>query len=37
MRLIVGASGTLFDPQIVQVFEDDFQNILKVKKTIEKT
>lgn len=36
MRLIVGASGTLFDPQIVQVFQDDFQNILKVKKTIEK-
>ena len=37
LRLIVGASGTLFDPQIVQVFEDEFQNILKVKRTIEKT
>ncbi len=37
LRLIVGASGTLFDPQIVQVFQDEFQNILKVKRTIEKT
>jgi response regulator RpfG family c-di-GMP phosphodiesterase len=32
-RLIIGASGLLFDPQIVQVFEDELSNILKVKKS----
>jgi putative two-component system response regulator len=37
LRLIIGASGSLFDPQIVQVFKDDFQNILKVKKSIDKS
>jgi putative two-component system response regulator len=37
LRLIAGASGSLFDPQIVQVFQDEFQNILKVKKSIEKS
>ncbi len=37
LRLIVGASESLFDPQIVQVFQDEFQNILKVKKSIEKS
>jgi putative two-component system response regulator len=37
LRLITGASGTLFDPQIVQVFQDEFQNILKVKKSVEKS
>jgi putative two-component system response regulator len=37
LRLISGASGTLFDPQIVQAFKDEFQNILKVKKSIEKS
>jgi putative two-component system response regulator len=37
LRLIAGASGSLFDPQIVQVFPDEFQNILKVKKSIEKS
>lgn len=37
LRLIVGASGSLFDPQVVQVFQDEFQNILKVKKSIEKS
>jgi putative two-component system response regulator len=37
MRLVVGASESLFDPQIVQVFQDEFQNILKVKKSIEKS
>ena len=37
LRLIVGASESLFDPQIVQVFQDEFQNILKVKKSINKS
>ncbi len=37
LRLIIGASASLFDPQIVQVFMDDFQNILKVKKSIDKS
>ena len=37
LRLITGASGTLFDPQIVEVFQEEFQNILKVKKSIEKS
>jgi putative two-component system response regulator len=37
LRLVVGASESLFDPQIVQVFQDEFQNILKVKKSIEKS
>jgi putative two-component system response regulator len=35
-RLIIGASGSLFDPQLVQVFEDDLQAFLKVKKSVEK-
>jgi putative two-component system response regulator len=35
-RLIIGASGTLFDPQLVQVFEDELQSILKVKKSVNK-
>lgn len=34
-RLIIGASGSLFDPQIVQVFKDELSGILKVKKSIE--
>ena len=33
-RLIIGASGSLFDPQIVQVFIDEFGGILKIKKSI---
>jgi len=37
LRLITGASGTLFDPQIVEVFREEFSNILKVKKSIEKS
>ena len=37
LRLISGASGTLFDPQIIQAFNDEFQNILKIKKSIEKS
>jgi len=37
LRLVTGASGTLFDPQIVQVFQEEFQNILKVKKSVEKS
>jgi putative two-component system response regulator len=35
-RLIIGASGILFDPQIVQAFEDELPNILKVKKATSK-
>lgn len=35
-RLIIGASGSLFDPQLVQVFEEELEAILKVKKTAEK-
>jgi putative two-component system response regulator len=34
-RLILGASETLFDPQIVQVFKDEFQGLLKLKKSVE--
>src|SRR4030066_760344 len=33
LRLILGASGSLFDPQIVQVFKDEFPNLMKVKKS----
>jgi len=36
-RLIIGSSGLLFDPQIVQVFEDELSTLLKVKKSIDKT
>ncbi len=35
-RLIAGASGTLFDPQLVQVFTDELPALLKVKKSVEK-
>ena len=35
-RLVIGAGGTLFDPQLVQVFEDELQAILKVRKSSEK-
>jgi putative two-component system response regulator len=35
-RLIVGASGSLFDPQLVTVFEEELPAIYKVKKSIEK-
>ncbi len=34
-RLIIGASGSLFDPQLVQVFQDELWSILKVKKSVE--
>lgn len=34
-RLILGASGSLFDPQLTQVFEEEFPNLLKVKKSVE--
>jgi len=34
-RLIIGASGSLFDPQLVQVFKDEFPALLKVKKSTE--
>jgi putative two-component system response regulator len=35
-RLIIGASGSLFDPQLVQVFADELNSIMKIKKSIEK-
>lgn len=35
-RLIIGAGGTLFDPQLVEVFSDELPTIMKVKKSIEK-
>jgi putative two-component system response regulator len=34
-KLILGASETLFDPQLVQVFKDEFQALLKLKKSVE--
>jgi len=36
-RLIIGASGSLFDPQLVQVFEDELTSILNIKKSVAKT
>jgi putative two-component system response regulator len=35
-RLIIGASGSLFDPQLVDVFADELPSIMKVKKSAEK-
>jgi putative two-component system response regulator len=35
-RLIIGASGSLFDPQLVQIFADELPTIMKVKKSAEK-
>ena len=35
-RLIIGAGGSLFDPQLVEVFEAELPAFLKVKKTVEK-
>ncbi len=34
-RLVVGASGSLFDPQLTQVFEEEFSGLLRVKKSVE--
>ncbi len=34
-RLIIGASGSLFDPQLTEVFKDELPGMLKVKKSIE--
>jgi putative two-component system response regulator len=34
-RLIIGASGSLFDPKLTEVFNDELSSILKVKKSIE--
>lgn len=34
-RLIIGASGSLFDPQLTQVFEEELASILKVKKSVD--
>lgn len=31
-RLIIGSGGLLFDPQIVQVFQDELSGILKIRK-----
>ena len=36
-RLIIGASESLFDPQLVQVFKEELPAILKVKKSIDKS
>ncbi|NJD59196.1 MAG: HD domain-containing protein, partial [Anaerolineae bacterium] len=35
-RLISGAGGSLFDPQLVEVFGAELPAFLKVKKTVEK-
>ena len=35
-RLIIGASGSLFDPQLVQVFNEEISSVLKVRKSAEK-
>jgi putative two-component system response regulator len=35
LRLIIGAGGSLFDPQLTQAFKDGFPGILKVKKSID--
>ncbi len=34
-RLIIGASGSLFDPKLTEVFNDELSGILKAKKSIE--
>lgn len=34
-RLIIGASGSLFDPQLAQVFQEELPSILKVKKAVD--
>lgn len=34
-RLIIGASGSLFDPQLTEVFKDELPGMLKLKKSIE--
>ncbi len=36
-KLILGASGSLFDPQVVCVFEDEWSGLLKVKKSASKS
>ncbi len=35
-RLIIGAGGSLFDPQLVVIFEEEIASFLKVKKSAEK-
>jgi response regulator RpfG family c-di-GMP phosphodiesterase len=34
-RLITGASESLFDPQIIQIFKEEFSSLLKIKKSVE--
>jgi len=34
-RLIIGASGSLFDPQLTEVFQEELGSLLKVKKSID--
>ncbi|MFZ2098350.1 MAG: HD domain-containing phosphohydrolase [Anaerolineales bacterium] len=34
-RLITGASESLFDPQIIQIFKEEFSSLLKIKKLVE--
>lgn len=36
-RLIIGASGLLFDPQVVHVFDEELGSILKIKKSTSMT
>jgi putative two-component system response regulator len=35
-RLIIGAGGSLFDPELVEVFSEELPALLKVKKSVEK-
>jgi putative two-component system response regulator len=35
-RLIIGAAGSLFDPQLVEVFSEELSALMKVKKSVEK-
>ncbi len=35
-RLIIGAGGSLFDPELIEVFSEELPALLKVKKSVEK-
>jgi putative two-component system response regulator len=35
-RLIIGAGGSLFDPELIEVFAEELPALLKVKKSVEK-
>ena len=34
-RLIIGASGSLFDPQLIEVFQEELSSLLKIKKSVD--